>query len=129
MTPGIPFTDETPVRVTFDTDQGALAALKDNPVTLHGDEPGLYFANAVRRGIRQLDEAEVVTGGYWRVVEQEVSHDKPDTILLGLDADDAYRIGVTFKPDPDGDPEVGVQLVYPCRECRWANTCEEGCHS
>jgi hypothetical protein len=58
--PGLPFTDTTPVRVTFTTDKGALAALKDNPLILSPDEPDLYFSNAVRRGVRHLRDAEVV---------------------------------------------------------------------
>jgi hypothetical protein len=53
------FEDETPVFVTFATDKGALAALRDNPLVLSPDEPGSYFANAVRRGVKHLGEATV----------------------------------------------------------------------
>lgn len=56
------FEDRTPVRVSFETDRGALAALKDNPLLLSEDVEGSFFANAVRRGIRHLRAAEVTEG-------------------------------------------------------------------
>lgn len=54
------FEDTTPVRVAFDTDRGALAALIDNPLMLSPDVEGSWFANAVRRGVRQLRIASAV---------------------------------------------------------------------
>lgn len=51
------FEDRTPVTVTFETDKGALAALKDNPLRLNEDVEGSWFGNAVRRGCRHLDAA------------------------------------------------------------------------
>lgn len=51
------FSDETPIALFVLMDNGSLDALIDNPMKLHEDEEGLYFANAVRRGIRQLEFA------------------------------------------------------------------------
>lgn len=53
------FNDATPVIVTMTIDKGALAALKDNPHMLQGDQEGMHYANAVRRGCKALAKAEV----------------------------------------------------------------------
>lgn len=51
------YSDRTPVTVTISLDQGALAALIDNPHMLESDRDGMHFANAVRRGCKALVEA------------------------------------------------------------------------
>lgn len=56
------FTDQTPVRLTLDIDRGALEALIDNPLVLVPDQPGTYFTNAVRRGVRALRTSWDETG-------------------------------------------------------------------
>lgn len=63
------FEDRRPITVVFETDRGALAALKDNPLILSEDVPGSYFANAVRRGVGHLHSAAIEYGGPGEVEE------------------------------------------------------------
>lgn len=53
------FNDRELVTVTTTMDRGALAALIDNAHMLSADEEGAHWANAVRRGCRALQVAEV----------------------------------------------------------------------
>lgn len=53
------FNDMALVTVTVTMDRGALRALKDSPHMLQPDREGANYANAVRRGVKALAEAQV----------------------------------------------------------------------
>lgn len=57
------FNDETPIRITFATTRGALAALKDHPARLSPVSEGSYFVNAVHRALDDLGKAEELPVG------------------------------------------------------------------
>lgn len=65
----------------------------------------------------------------WKIMHRSVGC--VDSLLLGDQDDDSYRIGMTIVTGPDG-LEVDAQPVYPCAACGWALACGVGgedCHS
>lgn len=58
----------------------------------------------------------------WMIANQSDAH-----VELKNTTDDTRRIGVLL--DPEDSDDVTAMSVYPCRECGWAQTCEDGCHS
>lgn len=65
----------------------------------------------------------------WRVVDQTTG--SVDSVLLGDQSDDEFRVGLTVLHNGEDGPEVDASVLYPCRECGWASACAggEGCHS
>ena len=63
----------------------------------------------------------------WRITEQSAG--AVDHVVLGDGFRDSYRIGLTIVGMGQDGPEVDAVVIYPCRECGWANACAGDCHS
>lgn len=100
------------------------------------DGTPLEWRGSTKTLVRTLVEQAELGAEYpsqWRVLEDRPERDsagapmaKQYIVLRRTDDDhDEARLVITLVPDEE--PEV--MWVYPCRECGWAETCAEGCHS